>query len=221
MSMQISKSIEIVKKPWIDSPYYDRAEKWTHVFWNEHSIFKRYFDQLELKHCAELACGHGRHSEQLLRRYSDRVSSLFVLDVVEKNIAFTKDRLSMFGQVRALLIEGSDFRPIESDALTSIFCYDAMVHFSPDIVESYLLDAARVLAPGGRALFHHSNHDAPETGTGDKHYGRNPQARNHMTLDLFSALANQAGLTLLDSMAMNWGGVPNLDRVSLLERPMI
>jgi SAM-dependent methyltransferase len=221
MTSEIAKSIQVIKEPWIDSPYYDDAERWTHIFWNENSNFKKYFDRLDLTLCAELACGHGRHSEQLLQRYSQKVEALYALDVVEKNVEFTAKRLSSFKQATTLLVGGSDFEPIGSGALTSIFCYDAMVHFSPDIIESYLRDASRVLRPGGRILLHHSNLDTPETGRGDKHYGLNLHARNHMTVELFESLARNAGLTILESKAIRWSLVPDLDRLSLLERPTI
>ena len=219
MSTELNESIEIVKKPWIDSPYYDDAEKWTFIFWNDNSNFKKCFDRLDLRYCAELACGHGRHSEQLLQRYADQVQSLYCLDVIENNLEFSANRLSIYKNVELLLISGSDFHPLERDSLTSIFCYDAMVHFSPDIVESYLIDAARVLAPGGRALFHHSNLHAPETGTEGRHYGGNPHARNHMTIDLFAAYASRAGLRILETKAIPWSVVPDLDWITLLERP--
>ena len=92
-----------------------------------------------------------------------------------------------------------------------------MVHFPPEVVESYLLDLARVLVPGGRALFQVSNYDAPRGG----HYGANPHARNHMTAELLTRLVAAAGLTLAHSQVIGWGGeagVPDLDRVVLLRR---
>lgn len=87
-----------------------------------------------------------------------------------------------------------------------------MVHFSPDLVQSYLNDAKRVLAPGGLALLHHSNYDAPE----GRPYGENPQARNHMTFELLRSYAAQAGLVIEASEIMDWGGVKNLDPLTLL-----
>jgi len=212
-------SIDVVKEAWIGSPYYDDAERWTFLFWEERFVFRRYFDKLDLTRCAELACGHGRHAEQLLQRHSGRVEALYCLDVLDENIAFTTKRIGMFSQAAVILVSGCDFQPISSGTLTSIFCYDAMVHFSPDIVASYLMDAARVLVPGGRALFHHANLDLPDTGQPGRHYGLNPNARNHMTLPLFESLARQAGLRTLLTEAMSWANIPDTDRITLLERP--
>ena len=215
----ILQSIEVVKEAWVGSPYYEHAEQWTLLFWEDRFVFKPYFDKLDLTRCAELACGHGRHAEQLLRRYGDRVEALYCLDVLEENVAFTAERIGMFAQATVILISGCDFQPIPAATLTAIFCYDAMVHFSPDIVRSYLADAARVLVPGGRALLHHANLYAPDTGTPGRHYGLNPNARNHMTLALFEFFAQEAGLRILQTEAMQWAKIPDTDRITLLERP--
>ena len=43
-----------------------------------------------------------------------------------------------------------------------------MVHFSADLVQAYLRDTARVLKPGGMALYHHSNYPAPWIATTDR-----------------------------------------------------
>jgi SAM-dependent methyltransferase len=216
----IEHSIQTVKRAWIGSPYYKNAEKLTSIFWAPQSNFRRLFEQLDVTRCAELACGHGRHAEQLLREKGAQVELLYCLDVIQDNIDVTAKRLQAFTQVQTILTSGSDFQPIASGSLTSIYCYDAMVHFSPDIVEAYLNDAYRVLSPGGHALLHHSNLDAPKTGQAPGlNYGQNPHARNHMTLPLFVSFASAAGLHILETSALDWGGIRNLDRISVLERP--
>jgi hypothetical protein len=91
-----------------------------------------------------------------------------------------------------------------------------MVHFSPEMVESYLQDSIRVLKPGGMALFHHSNYPAPL----DRHYGQNPHARNHMTVELFAKLVQDAGLQLETSKTIKWGNEENLDAISLVRKSM-
>jgi SAM-dependent methyltransferase len=215
----IKKSVETVKRAWISSSYYNDAEKWTFLFWENNSIFKQYFDKLDVRFIAELACGYGRHAEKLLQTRQHQVQLIYCLDVVEENLLFTENRLAVYNKSKILLVSGHDFKPIASNSLTSIFCYDAMVHFSPDIIESYLIDAYRVLTPNGRALFHHSNLNAPETGQPGRDYGGNPHARNHMTLELFETLARKAGLRILQTNAIRWGNEPDLDRITLLERP--
>jgi len=201
----IFRSIEIVKKAWVESPYYQSAEKWTDIFWNPGSDFLSYFDELDVSRCADLACGHGWHAERLMRTKGQHIETLYCLDIIETNISITAKRLAKPDKITCILTNGKDFRPIGDGSLTAIYCYDAMVHFSGDIVESYLCDAYRVLRPGGRALLHHSNLNAPRTGHPDNPYGGNPHARNHMTLSLFSSLVLKSGLKIVKTHSRAWG----------------
>jgi SAM-dependent methyltransferase len=164
----LKESVEVVADPWKQSTYYDDAEKWTIIFWSEDHPFYPLFKRLDLTAVLELACGHGRHSEIVAKR----CGQLTLMDVHEENIEYCRTRLARFQNTVFFTNSGHDFQPITDDALTAIFCYDAMVHFSPDLVEAYLRDTARVLTPGGMALYHHSNYPAPL----DWHYGQNPHA---------------------------------------------
>jgi ubiquinone/menaquinone biosynthesis C-methylase UbiE len=208
----LEENVRVVSSPWQESAYYEDAEAWTHLFWNESSLFSRLFRRLDLRNTIELACGYGRHAERCVAQ----CGTLTLVDVFESNLDRCRERLGRHSNVRFLRGNGYDFTGIEVGQVTAIYCYDAMVHFSPDLVESYLKDAARILSPGGMALLHHSNHPTPP---GIVHYGQNPHARNHMTHDLFRELAERAGLLIVESQPMAWGGMPDLDRVSLLARP--
>jgi len=207
----LSRSIDVVKAPWADSPYYERAEATVELFWGERTVFRRYYEQLDLDAVIELACGHGRHAI----RSATRCRQLTLVDVFEANLKACRARLSAFDNVDFVLGAGADFQPLPDASFTAIYCYDAMVHFSPDLVGAYLQDAARVLKPGGRMLSHLSNFPAPL----DRHYGQNPCARNHMTPALLDQLTQRAGLRMLDATEIAWGGHPALDRVVLWERP--
>ena len=209
MTGSIKESVDVVAEPWINSRYYDEAEKWTFIFWSEDRIFRRLFNKLDLDSVIELACGHGRHAEVV----QHKVGTLRLMDVLDENIEFCKRRLGSNPKLEFVKNDGHTFQPVAANSVTSIFCYDAMVHFSPDIVASYVADAYRVLKPGGQVLLHHSNYDAPT----DQHYGLNPHARNHMTYELFKSIAAAAGMTIVASEPIPWGE-PDLDRLSLLRK---
>ena len=206
----IKRSVDTVSQPWRESPYYAEAEQWTWLFWELGGPFRTLFDRLDTEVILELACGHGRHGEQIV----SQAKSLVLVDVVEENIKVCRERFSASSNVVFVVNNGFDFQPIESGSCTGIFSYDAMVHFSPDLVEAYLKDTARVLKPGGLALYHHSNYPAPL----DRHYGQNPHARNHMTKDLFADYARRSGLVVVEQVVIPWGGTPDLDCLSLVAR---
>lgn len=211
MAPDLEQSVGIVGEAWKDSPYYADAERWTFIFWDHDHGFRDYFDLLDLGHVVELACGHGRHSE----RIAPLASHVTLMDIHDGNLQACRERLGGYANVSIRKNNGYDYRPLESGTATSVVCYDAMVHFSPDLVASYLEDTARVLAPGGMALFHHSNYDV-ETG---RHYGQNPHARNRMSMDIFRDYAAKAGLDVVKSRTMDWSGVANLDGLTLVGRP--
>lgn len=54
---QLKESVNVVSKPWAISTYYDSAERWTFIFWDDNSPFRRFFNQLDLSHAVELSCG--------------------------------------------------------------------------------------------------------------------------------------------------------------------
>jgi SAM-dependent methyltransferase len=200
---------------WEASPYYDDAERWTWLFWSEAQAFRPMFEKLDLSQVLELACGHGRHGEYLLTHYGSRLGSLIMMDILESNVQRCRERLRRNGNLQVLVNNGVDFQPIESSSLTAIFCYDAMVHFDRKVVLSYLQDTARVLVPGGKALFHHSNYSLDP----DSNFGTNPHARAFMSKKLFADYARRSGLDVLQQVVLDWGNEPRLDCLSLLAKP--
>ena len=210
-AVSLEDSVAVVMEPWATSPYYEEAEKWTHIFWEEATHFKRLFNRLDVTSVVELACGYGRHAE----RIAGICERLTLVDVFQENLDICAARLKAFPNVRYLKGDGHSFAGISNSSTTAIFCYDAMVHFSPEIVEAYLKDATRILQPGGRMLLHHSNYDAPT----DQHYGLNPSARNHMTQKLFAQLSSDAHLLIEEQVVIAWGHDEGLDAISLLRKP--
>ena len=210
----MNKIVEIAKTvaaPWKESSYYDQAEEFTHMFWNEGTIFRRFFNRMDLRFVTELSCGKGRHSEQVV----NRTERLTLVDVFKEHLDDCQRRLAQHKNVDYVLGNGFDFEGIASSSQTAVFCYDAMVHFAPEIVRTYLIDGFRILVPGGMALYHHSNYDTPT----DQDYGLNPQARNKMTRSLFNFYAEEAGLMAVEAEEISWGSIANLDGVTLLRRP--
>ncbi|MBR0750745.1 class I SAM-dependent methyltransferase [Bradyrhizobium jicamae] len=208
--MTIEKSVKHVASAWKESPYYADAERWTHLFWGNGTIFLRLFKELPLDNVIELAAGHGRHSEQI----ANQCGTLTLMDIHQENIDACRNRLGHFPELHFILNNGYNFEPIAAVSISAIFCYDAMVHFAPDVVQSYIKDTHRILRSGGMALYHHSNLSAPGT-----NYAKNTHARNHMTEELFKSFCDEAGMEIVESIPISWGNVENLDRISLIQRP--
>lgn len=206
----LGRQVAAVGAAWANSRYYSDAERWTPMFWQADGSFRPMFDKLDLTSVIELACGHGRHAAQI----ATAAGHIIMVDIFEDNLEFCRERLGRHKNIEFLKGDGISY-PVPNECVTAIFCYDAMVHFSPDMVRAYLRDTYRVLVPGGKALFHHSNYAAPL----DRPYGENPHARNHMTADLFSKFCSEAKLAILETRVINWGSSSDLDAITLIEKP--
>lgn len=215
----ITKPVEALSKKeaavWEQSTYYDNAEHWTWLFWSDEQPFLPLFRMLNLENVVELACGHGRHSEQALK-YSSGIKVLTLVDVLQSNIDFCKTRLKKYDQCRYVTNAGTSFTGVPDSSVTAIFCYDAMVHFHRSVVLEYLLDMNRILKNGGRALVHHSNYAIDP----DDSFAVHPHARAFMSAKLFEIYVGRAGLRLLGQRIINWGEEKNLDGISLIEKPV-
>lgn len=200
-----------IEAVWHDNPYYKRAEEWLSTFWGEGSPYLAQFRQLDLTAVVELACGHGRHSGQILRQ----TGSLTLVDLVESNLDACRARFAGEPHLRFIRNAGNDLPGIADGSQTAIFCYDAMVHFELLDVLAYLREARRVLVPGGRALLHVSNNaDNPE-GSFDQHH----HWRSFGGVDVIRHFASRVGLRVLSHQLMDWGDDRALDGLLLLESP--
>ncbi|HEV7180319.1 MAG TPA: class I SAM-dependent methyltransferase [Candidatus Baltobacteraceae bacterium] len=210
----LAHSVHEVARYWHQDPYYDRAEKsdWLGAFWSLDNVnrpFRRLLNTMNLRVTAELACGHGRHAEQIYRQ----VPALILIDVVSENVEYCRERFKNASNVAVMQNNGATFQALPDASLTAIYCYDAMVHFEYDVVLSYIKDAARVLQPGGRALFHHSNLSAFP----GRDHRLNPGGRNFMSQELFVHAARRDGFEVVESLIMDWDA-PHTDCLTLLEK---
>ena len=208
----LTRAVAVVAEAWEDSDYYADAEQHTPLFWDVPGTpFRELFDRMDLARTAELACGHGRHAE----RAAPHCGHLVLLDIHAANLGHCRERLATYRHLDYLLTSGSDLQPLGDNSLTALYCYDAMVHFDPVVVEAYVHDVARVLEPGGMALLHHSNYPHMH----ETHYGGNPHCRNAMSLERMAGLVGSAGLEVVAQRTYDWGEIPALDGLTLLRRP--
>lgn len=195
--------------------YFDEAEgeELLSVFWGEGSVFRNLFQKLDLNNVVELACGRGRH----VPNYIDLSGHITLVDILQKNIDICKRRFGENKSISYYKNQGYDLKDLNAGEYTAIFSYDAMVHFELLDINSYLIDFYRILKPGGRVLLHHSNFDAIYSGR----YGHSlAYGRSFMNYKIFSYLALHAGFIVLDQQLLRWHNLPDLDCLTLLEKPI-
>lgn len=192
--------------------YFDSAEQAQSIqtFWGKDTTFFEYFQMLSLENVIELACGRGRHVPQ----YIAQADNVVLVDILDENIAYCKQRFEGFQNISYYVNSGSDLTQLPDNMFTALFTYDAMVHFESIDVYYYLQETFRVLQQGGRALFHHSNNTYDYKQSFVNSIGG---GRNYMSAQLFAHYAHRAGLTVLEQKTIDWG-IPNLDCITLVEK---
>lgn len=200
-----------------DFAYFDAFEspEKVGVFWADGSRFRRCFDKyLDLTDTVEIACGAGRHSAQI----AERCGSLVLVDTSPDALQNAAQRFADRSNVHIKLSPDGFSIPIDDRSASAVFSYDAMVHFEPLTVASYLRETARVLRPGGRAILHHSSYGRNPTGK----FTDNPDWRNFMPKGLFMHLADRAGLKVIEHQTFRWGSNwrkwSKTDALSVLEK---
>ena len=179
-------------------------------FWAEESIFYQMFSTLDLENVVELACGRGRHVPQYLKKAGHAT----LVDILEKNISYCQKRFPNENKISYYVNNGYDLHKLTADNYTSLFTYDAMVHFESIDVFNYLKETHRILKKGGKALFHHSNNTENYSVTFET--GRS--GRNYMSRDLFAHFADRAGLKVRKQHLLDWSGHKELDCLTLVEK---
>lgn len=188
-----------------DHPYFDAAEADFDLLWR---VIEPFLQGADFGCVLDLATGRGRNARKLL----PLAQRLILVDIRPENIAFCRRRFADDPRIGFVANNGYDLRAVPDATVTLFYSFDAMVHFDSDVVRAYLAEARRVMAPGGRAFLHHSNH------TGGEDWALAPHCRAFMSQALFAHYARKEGLRVLRQDVMDWGGVPGLDCISLLQR---
>lgn len=192
--------------------YFDIAEneKALNIFWGEKTKFYDMFKKLDLESVVELACGRGRH----VQKYQHKAGRITLVDILDKNIEFVKERFKDYSNIHYYKNNGYDLSELQSDSYTSLFIYDAMVHFELMDIFCYLKETYRILKNGGMALFHHSNNSSDYKNS----FKDSVQGRNYMDKNLFAYLAYRAGFEIVEQRVIDWGEVPSLDCITLVRK---
>lgn len=192
--------------------YFDNVESDTNlnVFWGGGTIFYQMFKKLDITDIIELAVGRGRH----VQKYLDKANSITLVDILQKNIDICKQRYKNYNHIHYYCNNGYDLSQLPDNSYTSIFSYDAMVHFEMLDIYNYLKEMYRVLKKDGCALIHHSNNSSDYKLS----FYNATQGRNYMSKDLFAYLAYRAGFEIIEQNVVDWGHDKNLDCISLIRK---
>lgn len=177
--------------------HFTNAENTLDTFWGDNSEFKKLFNKNDKTSIVEFACGRGRH----VNKYIGEATKIILVDVLEENIAYCRERLQEETKISYLANNGKDLKGIPDKSCTSLFSYDAIVHFEMINIGEYLMEFNRVLVPGGRALLHHSDNHVNYKVS----FANGESGRNYMSEELFAYMAYRNGFEVIEQVLIDWG----------------
>lgn len=208
-----------VGNDWVGSAYYDKAEDFISKQWK--LLVWPMISAADFSQVVEIASGHGRNTALLLPLCERMVAT----DINVENTDFLARRFPIeveSGKLSVIRNNGIDLAGVADNSATFVYSFDAMVHFDSDVVRAYIKEAARVLKPGGTALFHYSNVTADPSA----HYRKHERWRNFMSRDFFEHWAIKEKLEVVSSVLVKWNQhvVPvddgNTDAITCFRKPI-
>lgn len=193
-------------------------------------LYPRVRHVLPAKRILEIAPGYGRWTQFL----APLCESLVGVDLSPSCIEFCKQRFAGVDHLSFHVNDGSSLAMVDDGSIDLVFSFDSLVHAEADVMERYLLEIGRVLAPDGRAFIHHSNTGAyrdviereaslPEAERAQlKAEGKLLSVHWRawsMTADLFSQYAKQAGLNCIGQELIQWSRGHYTDAISVVALP--
>jgi ubiquinone/menaquinone biosynthesis C-methylase UbiE len=200
--------------------YYDEAEPCMEAQWRD--LIWPQIQDLNFDATLDFAAGHGRNSAKL----AALAKQLYVVDANPDAAEFLRRRFSDHDQARCSIQvihnNGKDLRDIPSNAISLIYSFDSMVHFEKRLVEAYLPEFQRVMAPGAYGFIHHSNFGRVSQ---DPDFHHHPAWRANVDKDFFAQCCFRHKLLAVRQTPISWfvGEVliQDLDCLSIIYKPTL
>jgi ubiquinone/menaquinone biosynthesis C-methylase UbiE len=201
------------------------------------TILPRIHNFLSTGTVLEIAPGHGRWTGYLL----SSCDSYIGVDLAEACVRACKERFGSAENATFVANDGRSLPMIANGSIDFVFSFDSLVHSEADVIDAYIAELARVLAPDGIGFIHHSNLGAhlPSLVLArllERTVGQLPlvlHALKHlrivrwdharaksMTAKRFADACGNAGLACVGQEIIEWGQARKMiDCLSLVARP--
>lgn len=137
----------------------------------------------------EIGPGAGRWTEHII----PKAEKTILVDLTPECIALCRNRFGDNSNVEFHVNDGRTLSAVKSASITRVWSLDVFVHIHAQDIESYVREIGRVMAPGAKALIHHSR-------TGE----RRANWRSDMTALQMVKFVEQSGLEIIDQFD-SWG----------------
>jgi SAM-dependent methyltransferase len=147
------------QRTWNTVHTWDEAgEEWSHAWGSADmqwygAILPRLQRYLPARHILEIAPGYGRWTQYL----ADSCEQLTAVDLSSRCIEYCRKRFAGMDALEFHAGDGRSLSMVGDASVDLVFSFDSLVHVELDIIQDYMDELSRVLAPAGIAFLHHSN----------------------------------------------------------------
>ena len=124
----------------------------TEYMW-QGSILPRVIRNIPCKRIVEIACGHGRISQYLLKYCEE----LILIDISESCIEHCRKRFAEYGHIKYFVNDGLSLDMIEDNSVDFVFSWDSLVHAEKNVLKNYLKELSKKMKIKSAGFIHHSN----------------------------------------------------------------
>jgi SAM-dependent methyltransferase len=212
---------------WENWDWSQQGDEWsaawggTPALWHG-ALLPRIHDFVPTGTILEIAPGYGRWTQYL----KDLCERLVVVDLAPQCIDHCRERFSEAGNISYHVNDGRSLEMVGDGTVDFAFSFDSLVHADADVIDAYLGQLARKLAPNGSGFIHHSNAGAYRRASAITR--RVPQRfraplvkrgalldvyawrAESMTAEVFAAQCERAGLALVSQELISWEHGPYL-----------
>jgi SAM-dependent methyltransferase len=167
------------------------------------AIFPRIARWLPAARVLEIAPGHGRWTQFLLRQ----ADAYYGVDLSPRAVERCRQRFAAWPRAHFLQNDGRSLDAIPDASIDFAFSYDSMVHLEIDVMAAYCDQIVRKLAADGVAFIHHSN---AAGGVDADQPDADGRGRTVSSEGVRQAIQASGGRILIQEQ-VNWGGVARID----------
>jgi ubiquinone/menaquinone biosynthesis C-methylase UbiE len=186
------------------------GHEWSEVFggtenlWNN-EIFP-YIKEFRNRKILEIAPGRGRISQFL----AVLASELTVVDLNPTCIEITKNKLG--SHVKNYIVnDGKSLTGVYNGSQDLVISWDSFVHMHRNVIEEYIKETYRVLAPGGKGFIHHSWFLE-----GSEYSTNNVAGRSNMNPELFTEIVKSHDMEVIHQFNVSFPEV--VDTITIFQK---
>jgi len=199
-----SSELEDTKGECWSAPWHSSESQWFG------SLFPRLHRVLPARRVLEIAPGYGRWTKYLL----NYCESYIGVDFNESCVDFCQKEFREAKNTQFIVNDGVSLEAAPNGAIDFVFSFDSLVHVEIDVLQGYIGQIVKKLAPNGVAFLHHSNLAAEYLPKDLATHGRSET----VSADIVARLVERFGGKILVQEVITWSTSGMIDGLTMFDR---